>query len=207
LPGKSAPTRNGVKFKLLTERQQQIIEESINIIDEKGIQGLTIKNLSKAIGITEPGIYRHFESKTEILLSILNNFKEMAIMLSEMMETYEATAIEKISFMFSKMLEVFSETPSMISVIFSEEIFKNEEVLKNKIVEILNLHAQTLENIISKGQSEKNIREDVDEKSLALLAMGSLRLLVKKWDMNNHNFNLSTEGTKLIDVLSKVLGK
>ncbi|MCK5765870.1 MAG: TetR/AcrR family transcriptional regulator [Bacteroidales bacterium] len=190
-----------------TERQQQIIEESINIIDEKGIQGLTIKNLSKAIGITEPGIYRHFESKTEILMSILNNFKEMAVMLSEMMKTYEATAIEKISFMFSKMLELFSETPSMISVIFSEEIFKNEEVLKNKIVEILNLHAQTLENIISKGQSEKNIREDIDNKSLALLAMGSLRLLVKKWDLNNHNFNLSKEGNKLIAVLSKVLGK
>ena len=192
---------------MLSERQQQIIEESINIIDEKGIQGLTIKNLSKAIGISEPGIYRHFESKTEILMSILNNFKEMAVMLSEMMETYEASAIEKISFMFSKMLELFSETPSMISVIFSEEIFKNEEVLKNKIVEILNLHAQTLENIIAKGQSEKNIREDVDEKSLALMAMGSLRLLVKKWDMNNHNFNLKTEGNKLIVVLSKVLGK
>ena len=192
---------------MLTERQQQIIEESINIIDEKGIQGLTIKNLAKAIGITEPGIYRHFESKTEILLSILSNFKEMAVMLSEMMETYEATALEKISFMFSKMLELFSETPSMVSVIFSEEIFKNEEVLKNKIVEILNLHAQTLENIISKGQSEKNIREDIDEKSLALMAMGSLRLLVKKWDLNNHNFNLSKEGTRLIAVLSKVLEK
>ena len=194
-------------LKMLSERQQQIIDESINIIDEKGIQGLTIKNLSKAIGISEPGIYRHFESKTEILLSILNNFKEMAIMLSELMETYEATAIEKIRFMFSKMLELFSETPSMVSVIFSEEIFKNEEVLKIKIVEILNLHAQTIENIISKGQSEKNIRQDIDEKSLALLAMGSLRLLVKRWDLNNHNFNLSAEGKKLITVLSKVLEK
>jgi AcrR family transcriptional regulator len=190
-----------------TERQQQIIEESIKIIDEKGIQGLTIKNLSKAIGISEPGIYRHFESKTEILLSMLNNFKEMAIMLSRIMDTYEATAIEKISFMFSKMLELFSETPSMVSVIFSEEIFKNEEVLKNKIVEILNLHAQTLENILSKGQSEKNVREDIDEKSLALMAMGSLRLLVKKWDLNNHNFNLKTEGNKLIAVLNIVLEK
>ena len=196
-----------VILKMLSERQQQIIDESINIIDEKGIQGLTIKNLSKAIGISEPGIYRHFESKTEILLSILNNFKEMAVMLSGLMETYEATAIEKISFMFSKMLELFSETPSMVSVIFSEEIFKNEEVLKIKIVEILNLHAETIENIISKGQSEKNIREDIDEKSLALLAMGSLRLLVKRWDLNNHNFNLSAEGKKLIAVLSKVLEK
>jgi len=192
---------------MLTERQQQIIEESIKIIDEKGIQGLTIKNLSKAIGITEPGIYRHFESKTEILVSILNNFKEMAIMLSEMMETYEATAIEKISFMFSKMLELFSASPSMISVIFSEEIFKNEDILKNKIVEILNLHAKTLENIISKGQSEKNVRKDIDNKSLALIAMGSLRLLVKKWDMNNHNFNLNKEGNKLIEVISKILEK
>ena len=190
---------------MLSERQEQIIEESIKLIDEKGIQGLTIKNISKVIGISEPGIYRHFESKTEILLSILNNFKEMAILLSEMMENYEATAIEKIRFMFSMMLELFSETPSMVSVIFSEEIFKNEEVLKIKIVEILNLHGQTIENIISEGQSEKNIREDIDEKSLALIAMGSLRLLVKKWDLNNHNFSLSTEGNKLIAVLSKVL--
>ena len=78
---------------MLTERQQQIIEESIKIIDDKGIQGLTIKNLSKAIGISEPGIYRHFESKTEILLSILNNFKEMAIMLAGIMETYEDSAL------------------------------------------------------------------------------------------------------------------
>ena len=192
---------------MLSERQQQIIEESIKIIDEKGIQGLTIKNLSKAIGISEPGIYRHFESKTEILLTILNNFKDMAMMLSGMMDTFEATAVEKMDFMFSKMLELFSVTPSMVSVIFSEEIFKNEEILKNRIVEILNLHAKTIEKIIAKGQLEKNIREDVDKKSLALIAMGSLRLLVKRWDLNNHNFNLSKEGEKLITVLSKILEK
>lgn len=190
---------------MLSERQEQIISESVNIIDQKGIQGLTIKNLSKAIGISEPGIYRHFESKTEILLSILNNFKEMAIMLSEMMNSYDATAIEKIRFMFSKMLELFSETPSMVSVIFSEEIFKNEKVLKNRIVEILNLHGQTLENIISQGQENNNIRKDIDNKSLALITMGSFRMLVKRWDLNNHNFNLKTEGEKLIAVLSKVL--
>jgi len=190
---------------MLSERQHQIIEESINIIDEKGIQGLTIKNLSKAIGISEPGIYRHFESKTEILLSILNNFKEMAEMLSGMMNDFEGTAIEKIDFMFSRMLDLFSETPSMVSVIFSEEIFKNEELLKLKITEVLNIHAQTIENIISKGQEEKNVRKDIELKTLALMIMGSLRLLVKRWDLNNHNFNLANEGGKLIEGLDKIL--
>ena len=189
------------------ERQTQIVEAALELIYDKGIQGLTMKNMAKKIGISEPAIYRHFESKTDILLSILNNFKKMANMLSELMETYEDSAIEKIRFMFTKMLDLFSETPSMVSVIFSEEIFKNEEILKIKIVEILNLHAQIIENIILKGQQEKNVREDIDEKSLALVAMGSFRLLVKKWDMNNHDFDLKTEGNKLIAVLSKILEK
>ena len=190
-----------------TERQIEIVEAALELITKKGIQGMTIKNLSKKIGITEPAIYRHFESKNEILLSVLNNFKEMAVMLSGLMENYDATAIEKITFMFTKMLELFSENPSIVSVIFSEEIFKNEEVLKTRIVEILNLHAQTIESIIEKGQQEKNVREDIDKESLALIAMGSFRLLVKRWDLNNHNFNLSTEGNNLIKVLSKILEK
>ena len=190
---------------MLSQRQEQIVDESIKIIDEKGIQGLTIKNLSKAIGISEPGIYRHFESKTEILLTILNNFKEMAGMLSGLMKDFEGTAIEKIEFMFSRMLDLFSETPSMVSVIFSEEIFKNEELLKLKITEVLNIHAQNIEYIIAKGQEENNVRKDIEIKTLALIIMGSLRLLVKRWDMNNHNFDLNKEGSKLIEGLDKIL--
>ncbi len=46
-----------------TVRQKQIIQESIQLIADKGIQGLTIKNISKSIGISEPAIYRHFDNK------------------------------------------------------------------------------------------------------------------------------------------------
>jgi len=190
-----------------TDRQTEIMEAALNLISKKGIQGLTLKNISKKIGISEPAIYRHFASKTDILLSILSNFKEMAVMLSNMMKGYQAPASEKINFLFSRMLELFTETPSMVSVIFSEEIFKNEPVLKTRIIEILNLHAQTIENIILKGQEENNTRTDVDAKNLTLIAMGSFRLLVKKWDLNNHNSNLSDEGNNLIEMLNKILDK
>ena len=103
-----------------TERQTQIIESALELIAEKGIQGLTIKNLSKKIGVTEPAIYRHFENKSSILLTILNNFKQMASMMSGMIPTLEGTAFDKIEFMFSKIIQLFIESPSYISVIFSE---------------------------------------------------------------------------------------
>ena len=121
------------------------------------------------------------------------------------MKTFEGTAIEKIRFMFSKMLDLFSDNPSLVSVIFSEEIFKNEELLKLKITEVLNLHTSTIEQIITKGQEEVNVRKDIEVKTLALIIMGSLRLLVKRWDLNNHNFNLNKEGGKLINGLDKIL--
>jgi len=192
---------------MLSERQEQIIETSIKLIAQKGIQGFTIKNLSKAIGISEPAIYRHFESKTQILLTILDGFTEMANILSGLINNNKLSAVQKISFMFNKMVERFEETPSLVSVIFSEEIFKNEEVLKKKIIKILNTNEETLEAIIRNGQKVNEIRTDSDEKILALMVMGSLRLLVKRWDLNNNKINLKNEGKKLLTAINKVLSK
>ena len=187
-----------------TERQTQIIEKSIELIADKGIQGFTIKNLSKSIGISEPAIYRHFDNKTHILISILNNFKEMGDMMSLIIDN-DDTAMEKIEFLFSKMLDIFTGQPAIISVIFSEEIFKNETILKEKIIEIHNMHQSNIEKIVSKGQEENNVRTDIDKSILALILMGSLRLLVKRWDLNNHNFNLREEGKELLNSFKLII--
>lgn len=192
---------------MLTERQQQIIDESIRIIANKGIQGLTIKNLAKEIGVSEPAIYRHFESKTDILLTILNNFKAMSSFMDDMLKDSHMTAIEKIEFMFSKIIEIFSEEPSHISVVFSEEIFKNDKTLKDKIIEIMDDKEKTLEDIIKKGQSEGEIRDDIDNKTLALIVIGSLRFRVKQWDLKNQSVNLKKEGRNLIEGLRIILAK
>lgn len=190
-----------------TDRQTEILQVALELIQKKGIQGLTIKNISKEIGISEPAIYRHFESKIEILLGILSSLKDMAEMLAGLVKNYDAKATEKLYFLFSNMLELFSETPSMVSVIFSEEIFNNDETLKSKINEIVTFHTNTVEAIILNGQNENNIRTDIDEKSLALIAMGSFRLLVKKWELSNHSFSLIEKGKTQIQIINKVLSK
>ncbi len=62
--------------KEITDRQQEIINVSLELIAESGIQGLTIKNLAKKIGFSESAIYRHYENKIQILLAILDFFKQ-----------------------------------------------------------------------------------------------------------------------------------
>ncbi len=52
-------------------RQEQIIDQAIKIIHQKGYSGLSIRELATQVGITEPAIYRHFRSKEDIVLGIL----------------------------------------------------------------------------------------------------------------------------------------
>jgi AcrR family transcriptional regulator len=192
---------------MLSERQTEIINKSIDIIATKGIQGLTIKNLSKEIGISEPAIYRHFESKTDILLTILKNFEEVTAFMNEAMKQDKGSAIGKIEFMFSKIIEIFSLEPSHISVIFSEEVFRNEKVLKDKIVEVMNLKLRAIEEIIKEGQEKGAIRTEIDNETLALIVVGSLRFMVKQWDLQEKYDNLQPEGDKLITGLKNILKK
>ncbi len=190
---------------MLTERQEEIINKSIEIIATQGIQRLTIKNLSKEIGISEPAIYRHFESKTDILLAILQNFQEVSLYMEKAVRDIKGSVIGKIEFIFSKIIEIFSQEPSHISVIFSEEIFKNEVVLKEKIVEIMSSKQQFIENLIVEGQRNSEIRDDIDYKTLALIVVGALRFIVKQWDLKNQHNNLIEEGKELIEGLKLIL--
>lgn len=192
---------------MFTERQKEIVNKSIDIIATKGIQGLTIKNLSKEIHISEPAIYRHFESKTDILMSILNNFEEVSSSMDLELKTGKGSTVKRIEIMFFKIIEMFSREPSRISVIFSEEVFKNDEKLKNKIVNIMNMKVKAIEDVLLEGQKKGEIRKDIDNKTLALIVAGTLRFMIKQWDLKDQHKNLLPDGKKLIAGLSHILEK
>lgn len=188
-----------------TPRQMEIIEAALNLISNEGIQSLTIKNLSKQIGITEPAIYRHFENKIQILITILNLFKEKSQSLFES-EFYKTdTAINKIDHLMSSHLQAFIAKPSLINVIFSEEVFKNEKVLLDKINEVITHNYGILTEIIIDGQEKKLIREDISASILATIIMGSLRLFIKQWQFNLHKDLLEIEGAKFIHAVKLLI--
>lgn len=62
--------------KLDTEtRQSQIKKAVLEKISTEGIGKLSTRNLASKIGVTEGALFRHFSSKKEIMLSILDDVK------------------------------------------------------------------------------------------------------------------------------------
>ncbi|MCF8348755.1 MAG: TetR/AcrR family transcriptional regulator [Bacteroidales bacterium] len=186
---------------MISDRQQQIIEEAIKLIDEKGIQGLTIKNLSKEIGISEPGIYRHFESKFAILHMILDSFRAMIQMNHSMFMSATDEGIEKLHQLIQKVLSIFIQEPALVSVIFSEEIFHNEKQLTEMVVNIQELNEDLVRKVYLQLQAENKVSQSISPEMFSLLYFGSIRLLVKKWKQQQYSFNLLDKGEELFQTL------
>jgi AcrR family transcriptional regulator len=190
---------------MITERQQEIIFIALDLINEKGIQGLTIKNLSKKLGITEPAIYRHFENKIQILMALLDLLKKNTGGIFESQLNSDEPAVHKIERLFEKHFHSFAEMPSLASVVFSEEIFRNEEPLIGKISEVIEHNNRILLAIIIEGQQKGEIRDDIEAAHLVIFIMGALRLFIKRWQFSGFAFNLEKEGTTLIESVKRLI--
>ncbi len=191
----------------LSDRQKEIIDVSLELIAEKGIQGLTIKNLAKRIGFSESAIYRHYENKIQILLAILDFFKEGSERIFANELNSDDDAMVKINRLFMNQFTIFTNSPSLVAVIFSEELFRNETVLTEKVSEIMNSNLNTVAQLIQSGQDNGEIRADVEATHLSLVVMGTLRLYVKKWHISNYSFNLIIKGNELSAAIETLIKK
>ena len=63
-----------------SKRQHEIIESAGRLLMDKGVKGLTTKNLALEMGFSESALYRHFKNKEDIIVLLLdhlyNNIKE-----------------------------------------------------------------------------------------------------------------------------------
>jgi len=189
----------------LTNRQQEIIEVSLKLIAENGIQGFTIKNLAQKMGFTEAAVYRHYENKVQIFVAILDFFKHNFESFFTNQIQSKSTALNKIEQLFLNHFKIFTQNPSIVAVIFSEEVFRSEVILLQKFTEIMNANSEILIKMIKEGQENKEIRDDILPTNLAIMVMGSLRLYVKQWQMSNYSFDLNIKGLEIISSVKLLL--
>lgn len=189
----------------LTSRQQEIINMSIALIADMGIQKLTIKNISKKIGISEPAIYRHFKNKLEILMTLLDSFETIATDVLDSEKIKSLNPLDKIEFFLMDRYQCCADNPKLAKVMFAEGNFQDNKELSAKMLNIMHKHKEKIHRIIIRGQNEGQIRNDIDSLSLFRILFGPLRLLIKQWCLAGFRFDLEAEGKKLWKAQKKMI--
>lgn len=187
------------------ERQKLIIDEAIKIIHDSGYQSLSIRELAKRVGISEPAIYRHFLNKEDIVLGILSRFNEFDLSLFKEVKTYD-NPIDQIKCFVKFHFEFLNKNPEMTSVIFAEDIFNQSDFLKEKMLSIIMKRKKLMKSIIEEAKTKNQIL-NLETDELLTVILGFIRLVVLEWRMSNFSFSLADRGSQTVKTIEKLLTK
>ncbi|MBL0927369.1 MAG: TetR/AcrR family transcriptional regulator [Phycisphaerales bacterium] len=61
------------------QRKEQLLDVAVKLFSERGYAGATTADLAKAAGVTEPIIYRHFDSKKDLFIAVIDRTSQETI--------------------------------------------------------------------------------------------------------------------------------
>ena len=173
--------------------------KAMEIIGKEGMGGLTMASLSRSLGVSDGAIYRHFDSKSSIIKEILNSlfYRVSDLMLEELNK--EAPARDKLQRIIRKLYFMFEQEPGYVSLLFSEEYFFSDEEIFYMMHTIVNTMQIYIRQILEQGIERKELKKNLNSQNMALLIMGSMRIIVLNWRLKRSHNGLRKAGENLMD--------
>lgn len=189
----------------ISNRQLQIIEAAGKILTASGVSGLTIKNLAKEMKFSESAIYRHFTSKEEIVVALLeylaNNMDERY----KDVITPDQTPEDKFTNLFQNQFLFFKNNPHFVVAVFSDGLMEESQRINEIILKIMSVKMKHLMPIILEGQKKKIFTNFISSDDLIHIVMGTFRLQMFKWRVSNFQFDITLHGDKMIQSVLKLI--
>lgn len=185
----------------ITTRQLEIIEAAGKILTASGASGLTIKKLAKEMKFSESALYRHFDSKEAIIVAMLSYLSERIDVRLTRVNDSEVSIENKFKAVFQNQFEFFTEHPHFVVAVFSDGLLEESVAINETIMNLLYVKIRHLLPILLEGQQASVFRSDIEVDELMQIIMGTFRLLMFKWRIDNFQSNIKTEGSKMVDTL------
>jgi AcrR family transcriptional regulator len=139
----------------ITKRQMEIVKATIQVIARQGYEKLTTKNLAATLGVSDASLYRHFESKKDLIKMVLCYFEHLSCEVIQHIKDKQLSPLDRIRRFVNNRYEMFEREPDLAMVMFSEELFKNDHDFAQYFQGIMHIHRDEVLGYIMEGQQNK----------------------------------------------------
>jgi len=188
-------------------RQHQIKKAVLDIIYTNGLKSLSTRNLSKWTGMSEGAIFRHFQTKQDIILSIITDVHEDLIGNLQQIANATDDPHERLNRFVCFTIDYLTRNKGITMLMFSEASHKNDAVMKEKLSLIFNKQKTLVSKIILDGIALGKWDESIPVENVAMLYMGipislNIDLILSGGEMHIDNFC-----ARMMQLLLKMLEK
>ena len=149
-----------------TDKQQKIVETAIKLFAEKGYANTSTSEISKAAGVAEGTIFRHFGTKERLLLALILPFLKDFIptmagdVFKEIMSKNIVGFDGFLRALLKNRMEFFKENKDIFQILVKELFYKEE--LRNEFQPYFEKNIfQRITQVIDMYKERGELREDI----------------------------------------------
>ncbi len=158
----------------VTSRQSEILDQTLILVREGGLTGLTIRKIAERMGFSEPALYRHFPNKQSVILGLMDRLDEMLVFTARAFaEDTFLPAPERLSRIISHHVRLVREHNGLPILLLAEASTSDDPVLLSRMRAIFKDYFTLLVGVIDEGQDDGTIDPSVQSDCLALGLMGT----------------------------------
>ena len=186
-------------------RQEEIKSAVLSIIFRDGLKKVSTKNIAQEVGISEGSIFRHFKSKKDIILSIMDDVINDLIEDLRSIALQEAPPAERLFNYLCKTVSYLIENKGITILLFSEASYENDIDLMTKLNYIFNNQKKLVGKIISDGIAMGIWNDSISVEDLSALYMGIPITLNIEMILNKENFEHINFCKRMFNLVHKIL--
>lgn len=190
------------------ERKKEVVEATLELIGEKGIESLRTSEISDRVGFSEAALYKHFSSKEEVIRTTIRKAGEELIdsLTDVVEEAGTENEVEKLRLVLKKHFKFISHNPGITRLLFSDEVHFNREDLRQELLGIIDRYRDFIESILRRGIENGQIKRDLDMKAATTLYLGLVQSQILFWSLSGGEKSLDNQVDVLWPRFREILG-
>jgi TetR/AcrR family fatty acid metabolism transcriptional regulator len=172
------------------KRKERIIIDAIDLLDEQGIQGLTTKEIARREGISEPAIYKQFQSKKEIILTLLDRFSAFDDVISNTILEQKMNFFDAVLYLAESITTYYQNYPQISTVQFSFDVYKYDPDTNLKMQKIINNNYEFVIILVKKAVESGELEPETEIDGLADIILGIIWSTIWRWKVNGCMYDL-----------------
>lgn len=182
------------------ERKLEIVEAALRLAGEIGPDRITTEALAREVGLSQPGIFRHFPSKGDIWKAVAQHIGRQLQARAALSQNSDDPPIDQLRSLVAGHLAFISQTPAIPAILFSRELHAENEELRTFFAGLIASRQRRFSELIAMEIRAGRFDPALDADDAALLILALIQGVAMRWSLNARSFDLVAEGRRLLEL-------
>lgn len=180
-------------------RKAEIVTTMLRLADELGPDRLTTLAVAQAVGLTQPGIFRHFPTKQDLWLAVAAHIDRSMTAAWQDALAANSAPYDQIAALIQVQLRHIAANPAIPAILHSRELHGENAALRAQFVGLMTRFQTLLKDALTDGRDQAVFHADLAPSDAAILLISLVQGLAIRWSLGQRAFSLMDEGQRLLD--------